>query len=248
MSTSAVSNSSLNQQLNQYFQTRGTDQQQLGQALASGDLASAQTAYNNIVSLGQSGPFKSGDPFFLSQREQDFTAIGQALQSGDLAGAQQAFSALQSTFKNASPGPSNQPSTDPSNGPAIILNLSGGNTATPVAPVSNNPTSGGGPEIILNLGSGGNNSTPEQITITIGNPNSSGEEQVSISAGTQGSNPQQVSFNLNANSNQEVILNLLGATLATSTGSSTTSNGNSSSTTPAGSSTTPASGGLSVSA
>ena len=241
MSTSAVSNSSLYQQLNQYFQTRGTDQQQLGQALASGNLASAQTAYNNIVSLGQNGPFKGGDPFFLSQREQDFTAVGNALQSGDLAGAQQAFSALQSTFKNASPGPSNPPSTDPNNGPAIILNLSGGNTATPLAPTSSNPTSGAGPEIILNLGSGGNSSTPEQITITIGNPTSSGEEQVSISAGPQGSNPEQISFNLNANSNEQVVLNLLGATPSTSTGSSTTSTG-------ASSSTTPASGGLSVSA
>lgn len=240
MSTSAVS-SSLYQQLNQYYQTRGTDQQQLGQALASGNLASAQTAYNNIVSLGQSGPFKSGDPFFLSQREQDFTAVGQALQSGDLAGAQQAFSALQSTFKNAPPGPSKPPITDPGNDPAIILNLSGGNTPTPVAPTSSNPTSGGGPEIILNLGSGGNSSTPEQITITIGKANSSGEEQVSISAGTQGSNPQRISFNLNANSNEEVVLNLLGATSATATGASTTSNGTSSS-------TTPASGGISVSA
>lgn len=244
MATSAVSNSSLYQQLNQYYQTRGSDQQQLGQALSSGNLASAQTAYNNIVSLGQSGPFKGGDPFFLSQREQDFTAVGQALQSGDLAGAQQAFSALQSTFKSASQGPSNPPITDPGNDPAIILNINGGNTGTPVAPVaatSSNPTSGGGPEIILNLGSGGNSSTPEQITITIGNPNSTGEEQVSISAGTQGSNPQQVSFNLNANSNEEVVLNLLGATSSTPTGSSTTSNGTSSS-------TTPASGGINVSA
>ena len=239
MSTSAVSSSSLYQQLSQYFQTRGTDQQQLGQALASGNLASAQTAFNNIVSLGQNGPFKAGDPYYLSQREQDFTAIGNALQSGDLAGAQQAFTALQNTFKSASPAPSNPPSTDPSTGPAIILNLSGGNTATPPAPTSN-PTSGGGPEIILNLGSGGNTSTPEQITITIGNPTSSGEEQVSVSAGAQGSNPQEISFNLNANSNEQIILNLLGATSSPSTAASTTSTSSST--------TTPASGGISVSA
>jgi hypothetical protein len=57
MSTSAVSSTSLNQQLTQYFQTRQTDLQQLGQALRSGDLAGAQTAYNNITTLGQSGPF-----------------------------------------------------------------------------------------------------------------------------------------------------------------------------------------------
>ena len=234
MSASAVSSSSLYQQLNQYYQTRVSDQQQLGQALASGNLASAQTAFNNIVSLGQNGPFKSGDPFFLSQREQDFTAIGTALQSGDLAGAQQAFNTLQSTFQNAPQGPSNPPITDPGNDPAVILNLSGGNTAAPVAPTSSNPTSGGGPEIILNLGSGGNNSTPEQISITIGNPNSSGVEQVSISAGSQGSNPQNIEFNLNANSNEQIILNLLGPSSSTSTNAPTSSPS--------------ASGGISVSA
>src|SRR5271154_2125338 len=101
MSTAAISSSSIYQQTEQYFQTRQSDLQQLGQALQSGDLADAQTAYNNIVQLGQSGPFASGDPFLRPQREQDFTAIGQALQSGDLAGAQAAFSTLQSTFKRA---------------------------------------------------------------------------------------------------------------------------------------------------
>jgi hypothetical protein len=239
MSTPAVSSSSLYQQLNQYYQTRETDQQQLGQALASGNLASAQTAFNNIVSLGQNGPFKGGDPYYLSQREQDFTAIGNALQSGDLAGAQQAFAALQSTFKNAPLGPSTQP-LGQNNDPAVILNLSSGNGLTPVTPQStNDPAAGSGPEIILNLGNGGNSSTPEQITITIGNPDRSGDEQVSISAGAQGSNPQQISFNLNTNSNEQIILNLLGATSSTSTAASSASTS---------SSTTPASGGLSVSA
>lgn len=82
MSTSAVSSVSLNQQLQSYFQTRHTDVQQLGQALSSGNLANAQVAYNSIAALGQEGPFAKGNPFQLSQREQDFTAIGQALQSG----------------------------------------------------------------------------------------------------------------------------------------------------------------------
>src|ERR1700723_3520856 len=99
MSTAAISSSSIYQQTEPYFQTRQSDLQQLGQALQSGDLAGAQTAYNNIVQLGQSGPFASGDPFSRPQREQDLTAIGQALQSGDLAGAQAAFSTLQSTFQ-----------------------------------------------------------------------------------------------------------------------------------------------------
>jgi hypothetical protein len=205
MSTAAVSNPSLNQQLEQFFHTRGTDLQQLGQALKSGNLAGAQTVYNSIVALGQNGPFASGNPFRLTGREQDFTAVGQALQAGDLAGAQHAFNALKSTFQKA---------------------------ADVQDPLRTNPTSSSGPEIILNLSnSGGSSASPEQITINI-SPTSGGGEQVALSIGSQGSNPEQVTLNLAANSNEQIVLNLLGAPSATS--SSSTSS--------------PASGGLSVKA
>jgi hypothetical protein len=230
MSTAAISSSSIYQQTEQYFQTRQSDLQQLGQALQSGDLADAQTAYNNIIQLGQSGPFASGDPFSRPQREQDFTAIGQALQSGDLAGAQAAFSTLQSTFEKA--GTQNSPSAgSPLNsGPEIILNLSSNSSSTSSA--SSAPASNSGPEIVLNLGnsSGG---TPEEITINL-NPNSGEGEQVSLSVGSQGSNAQEITFNLPPNSNEQIVLNLLGES---STSSSSNSTGSSS-----------ASGGLSVSA
>jgi hypothetical protein len=204
MSTAAVSNTSLNQQLEQFFHTRGTDLQQLGQALKSGNLAGAQTAYNSIVALGQNGPFASGNPFRLTGREQDFTAVGQALQSGDLAGAQHAFNALKSTFQKA---------------------------ADVQDPLRTNPTSSSGPEIILNLSNSSGSSAPEQITINI-SPTSGGGEQVALSIGSQGSNAEQVTLNLAANSNEQIVLNLLGAPSATS--SSSTSS--------------PASGGLSVKA
>jgi len=120
MSTSAVSSTSLNQQLQQYFQTRHSDLLQLGKALGSGDLASAQTAYNSIVSLGQTGPFAGGNSFLINQREQDFTAIGQALQSGNLAAAQQAFATLRSALAAPPSGPTS------SSGPDIVLNLTSG--------------------------------------------------------------------------------------------------------------------------
>lgn len=218
MSASAVSSSSLNQQLQQYFQTRHTDLKQLGQALSNGDLAGAQTAYNNIAALGQNGPFANGNPFRINQREQDFTNIGQALQSGDLAGAQQAFAALGSTFnrKQVDPVPTTLTPVASASGPEIILNLSPSNAA-----------SGG------SAGSAG----PEQITINISNP-AGGGEQVSIGIGTSGSTAEQTTFNLPANSNEQIVLNLLGAASSTSgsSGSSSTS----------GNSTT--SGGLSVSA
>jgi hypothetical protein len=202
MSTSAVSSSSLNQQLQQYFQTRQSDLKQLGQALQSGNLSEAQTEFNNITSLGQNGPFVNGDPFAFNQREQDFTAIGQALQNGDLAGAQQAFSELKSTFT---------PSASQSGSGA------GGAGGAGPAPVI-------GPEIVLNLSGAANSTTPEQITIDLSN-SSSGGEQLSLSVGSQGSDPQQVTLNLGSNTNEQIVLNLLGASSANSSAASTTGSG-----------------------
>jgi hypothetical protein len=82
----------------QFFQTRSADLLQLGKDLGTGDVAGAKAEYQDIVSLGKSGPFASGNAFANPEREQDFTNIGQALQSGNLAGALQSFSALKSTF------------------------------------------------------------------------------------------------------------------------------------------------------
>lgn len=214
MSTSAVSNISLNQQIQQYFHSRQTDLHDLGKALGTGDLAGAQAAFQAIAKLGQGGPFASGSPFSNPQREQDFTAIGKALQSGDLAGAQKAFSDLKATFEQRGaltpPTPQPAPSTAP---PSSV-----------------------GPEIVLNIGnsSGGPSPTAEPITIDI-NPTSGGREKVSISVG-QGSNQQPITLNLAPNTNEEIVLNLLGGSSSTSSSSSSSAGGS------------PASGGLSVSA
>jgi spermidine/putrescine-binding protein len=98
--TSAPPANSIYQQLREYYQQRKADVGQLSQDLASGNTANAQQDVAALQALGQSGPFKSGDPFVNRQRESDFAAIGQALQSGDLAGAQQAFAQLEGTFHN----------------------------------------------------------------------------------------------------------------------------------------------------
>src|SRR5580692_10842025 len=143
MSTAAVSSNSIFQELQSFFQQRGGDLQQLGQALQSGDLAGAQQEFSAIQSLGQSGPFASGDAFRSNQRQQDLTAIGQALQSGNLAAAQQAFAQLQSTFQS-------QSQSQTGSSPAVVVNLSTGassSTGNTTSPVSS------GSEIILNLGS-----------------------------------------------------------------------------------------------
>jgi hypothetical protein len=216
MSTAAVSSIPISQQLQQYFQTRRTDLQELGKALEHGNLAGAQAAYNKIVQLGQNGPKANGDPFLISQREQDFQAIGQALHAGDLAGAQQAFATLRNSAREQAGN---------GGGP-------GGTLAQPA------PVSGGhsGPEIILNLsGASSSGSSPEQITINLANsPN--GGEQVSLSVGNQGSNSPEFTLNLAPNTNEQIILNLLGAPSSTSSASNSTTSSSS------------ASGGLSVTA
>jgi hypothetical protein len=187
MSTAAVSSSSIHQQLQQYFQTRGADLGQLGKALSSGNLSEAQTAFNNIVSLGQSGPFGGGNPFKLTGREQDFAAVGQALQSGDLAGAKQAFQGLVNTFRNLPQG-------------------SGANS-TPASPA--------GPEVVINLSSGSGNANPEQITINI-NESGSGAQAPSSTTSQLSPTAEKITLNLNPANNEQIVLNLLGASSSAS--------------------------------
>jgi hypothetical protein len=216
MSTAPVSSSSIYQELQQYFQQRSSDQQTLGKALSSGDLASAQQAFNAIQSLGQDGPFASGNAYKISQRQQDFAAVGQALQAGDLQGAAQAFAELQATFQRA-PQPQTQAATPQS--PAVVVNLSGQPSGSPVGSGSQlaQPSPTGGSEIVVNLG----NVTPgEQINIGVSS-GSNGGEQVTIGvASQQGQTPEQVTFNLNPNSNQEIVLNLFSSATSSSPQSS----------------------------
>ncbi|MGB0041137.1 MAG: hypothetical protein WBQ00_19700, partial [Terriglobales bacterium] len=90
---------SIYQQEREYYQQRTADIAQLGQDLSSGNVANAEQDFSALEALGQTGPFKSGNPFSNSGREQDFSAVGQALQSGDLSGAQSAFAQLEATFQ-----------------------------------------------------------------------------------------------------------------------------------------------------
>ena len=206
MSTAAVSSNSLYQQLQSFFQERKSDVQQLGQALQSGDLAGAQQAFNALQTSGQSGPFASGDAFRNSTRESDFSAIGQALQSGDLAGAQTAFAALQSTFHQ-----NQSANTNNAAGPAAIVNLGNSAAAAPSSsPTASatSPSAATGAELIINLPA--NPGAGEQLTIDVNNTGS-GADQLTISLGTQ-QNPasqDQITLNLNANSNEQIVLNLL---------------------------------------
>jgi hypothetical protein len=152
-----------------------------------------------------------GNAFAVSARQQDFTAIGQALQSGNLSSAQQAYSQLESTFNHhvrvappvADGGGSTGSTTPTSTSP------------TSTSPTSTSPTSSGAPassEIIVNLGA----ITPgEQVNINIAN-GANGSDQITIGVAGQGSTPEQITLNLNASSNQELVLNLFNSTTSTS--------------------------------
>jgi hypothetical protein len=225
MPTAAISSNQIPQQVQQYFQTRQSDLQQLGQALQSGDTAAAQQEFSNITSLGQNGPVPGGNSFFVSQRQTDFNAIGQALQNGDLASAQQAFVSLQNSFPKVQ---SNDPtqgvhSNDPT---ADSVSLSAAATAASAGlaspPAGSSTGSAAGSEIVLNLG----NITPgEQISIGISNSGNGGE-QVTIGVGQQNQTPEQITLNLNQNSNQELVLNLFNsAASGTASTGSTPGNG-----------------------
>lgn len=212
MSTAAVSSNSIYQELQAYFQQRGSDQKALGQALDSGDLAGAQKEFAAIQALGQSGPLASGNAYIKTGRQQDFAAIGQALQAGDLAGAQKAFAQLQSTFRKP------QAHQQPDQNPAVVVNLGSSSSATSSSNTGGSQTSGGsGPEIVVNLG---NVTAGEQITIGVGN-SSNGGEQVTIGvSGQQNQAPEQITLNLQQNSNQEIILNLFNNSSNSATASS----------------------------
>jgi hypothetical protein len=212
MSSAAVSSNSIYQELQAYFQQRGSDEKALGQALNSGDLAGAQKEFAAIQALGQSGPLANGNAYIKTGRQQDFAAIGQALQAGDLARAQKAFAQLQSTFRK----PPVQQQADQN--PAVVVNLGGPSSGSPSGSATGSQTSAGsGPEIVVNLG---NITAGEQITIGVGN-SSSGGEQVTIGvSGQPNQAPEQLTLNLQQNSSLEIILNLFNSTANSAAASS----------------------------
>jgi hypothetical protein len=211
--TTTATASSIYQQLQTYRQQRQADLAQLGQALQSGDLAGAQSAFNTLTALGQSGPYKNGQTFARADRAQDFQAIGQALQSGDLAGAQSAFASLAGTFSKQSQQAQSAISAYNSGVTEIVINLGG---------ASSTSASGGSttPELVVNLGQG--SGSPEEVTINVGSGSSGAQVTIDAMQGQNGSSAEQVTINLNQqnNNNYELVLNLLNSTAASQTQSS----------------------------
>lgn len=210
---------SIYQQLQDFRSTRKTDLQQLGQALSSGDLTTAAQDYQDLVTLGQQGPFASGGAFQRSDRAQDLQAIGQALQSGSLTSAQQAYATLESTFGG-------QSGTGGQGGGAHIHVGSGGTNSSGTTGVSeiviniggtgsSTPQSSNGSELIVNLPAPTSTGSPEEVQINLGGSSGS-SNQLTVEVGqTQdqsGNTGEQVTINLaQANNSENIVLNLFGA-------------------------------------
>jgi|SRR5580658_27855 hypothetical protein len=234
---------SIFEQLQAYRQQRQADLTQLGQDMQAGNQSAAQQDFNTLTALGQSGPNKNGQPFQNADRAQDFQAIGQALQSGNLSLAQSAYASLASSFGGqnqqvisaygsgtigpvpAWPSaqlPSSTVALPPATGttstgsgvPEIIIDLNsdlnlGGASSTGASRGSTTP------ELVINLQENGSSSaSPEKVTINL-DSGSSGTT-VSISA-VHGNSTEQLTINLNQQSNNELILNLLNSNATSQT-------------------------------
>jgi len=85
----------------------GSNMQQLGAALQSGNLSSAQQAYSAVESSltniqgGSAGGSSGQGGSFLSQLQQSMSQIGSDLQSGNVSAASTAFTSLQQTLQGA---------------------------------------------------------------------------------------------------------------------------------------------------
>jgi hypothetical protein len=175
--STATATSSIYQQLQVYRQQRSADLTQLGQDLQAANLTAAQTDFNTLTSLGQTGPFQNGQPFQQTNHAQDFQAIGQALQSGDLAAAQTAYTALAGTFSGQNQQAQTAISAYNSAPIEIVINLGAPGTiaSTGTATPSSTAATQNTPEIVINLGTGSGvsgTSTPE-LVINLGQASAS---------------------------------------------------------------------------
>jgi len=190
----------------------------IGQALQSGDLAGAQQAFSTLQET-----FRGNTPKGPTAQPVSSSAAGAAATGGGSAGPEIVLN-LSSNSGGTSPAAGASTSV-----PEIVISLSNSSTASQAAPAA--PPSTSSPEIVLNL----NNSSTSPEEITIGVNNSSSGEQVSISVGNQASNSQdsnnqgsnvpQVTLNLGANTNEQIVLNFLNglsSTTSSTRGSSAT--------------------------
>jgi hypothetical protein len=102
MSVAALSTAGFSQYISASSNVSASQQalQALGQSLASGNLAAAQTAFNTYNQLNQGSKAASSSSSSESRFAKDMAALGTAIGSGNLSTAQSAFATLQGDLKS----------------------------------------------------------------------------------------------------------------------------------------------------
>lgn len=231
--SAATTGTSIYQQLQAYRQQRIADLAQLGQDLQAGNLTAAQTDFNTLTALGQSGPNKNGHAFQRADRAQDFQTIGQALQTGNLSLAQSAYSSLAGSFGGQNPQAQNAISAYNSNPAEIVINIGQASTATtgivpsPVistasttptlTPTTTTSTGSNLPEIVINVGGASSAasstaSTTPELVINLDQAGSSSANAEDITINLAGNSGAQVSIapiqEQNGSSAEQLTINL----------------------------------------
>ena len=104
MNVSGVSNTTGSTALDSEFAARKRNFENLQQAVESGDLSAAKTAYEAIqkdMKNAPAGMAGEGGPF--AQMQSDFKKLGEALQSGDADAVKDAFSTWQNDLQQMRP-------------------------------------------------------------------------------------------------------------------------------------------------
>lgn len=182
----------------------GRNIHQLAQALQSGDLGAAQSAYSNLTWRNV------GSRSTNSTLDQDISALGEKLQAGDLSGAQTAFATLQQDFQTAV-------SVRKGNPQGIARSTQNAAAEDDAQAVTHThhphrhhsqPTQGassGAQQITINVGE--SDAGGDQITLNLeGNGQSAEQVTINFSGGNSSSAPEQVTLNLGGG-NETITLN-----------------------------------------
>jgi len=197
---------------------RAQDFQAIGQALESGDLAGAQSAFATLEgTFGQQSPqAQSAISAYNSNSGGAEIVINLGGASGTSATNGSSGSTAPEVVVNV--GPESGSTSGASGGPEVVINL-GGASSTSSASASSGSTT---PEIVVNLGqeSGSSSASPEEVTINLGSGSSGIVATHNATQGQNSSPAEQLTINLNQQSNYELILNVLNSTATGPTQSS----------------------------
>jgi hypothetical protein len=209
---------------------REQDFQTIGQALQSGNLSLAQSAYASLAgSFGkQDQQAQAAVSAYNSNAAEIVINLGGASSTGASSGAATTTPEVVINLGQESNSSSSGVSEIVINfGDASGTGASSGSTGSTGGSTSG-ATSGttATPELVINLGQGSGSlsdspsAAPEEITINLGSSNSGPQVSIGPAQGQNSSSAEQLTINLNQQSNNEIILNLLNANAASQTQSS----------------------------